>query len=133
MAAEVDLDGAGLVTGRKEAAKLGQDVRRQVDIDDAAVGVVVKVSVIVEVGAVARRAAIEVDLLHQSAADQSIEAVVNRGQGNGRHEGFYARKYLVDRWVITLIKKNLINDLALGRGAQTAIGKLLGKWRCLSI
>jgi len=96
VAAEVELDRASLVAGGEETAKLLQNVGGQVDIDDTASGIVVKMSMILEVGAVPRGAAFEINLLDQPAADQGVEAVINRGQRDGRHEDFHARKNLVD-------------------------------------
>ena len=84
-----------------------------------------KMGVILEVGALARSFALEVDLLDQPAADQSVEAVVDRGEGDRGHLGFDAGEDFLRGRVVTLLQERTIDQLTLRRGAEPAVGEPL--------
>src|SRR6478736_7967248 len=127
LAAEVELDGAGVETGGQDRAQLVHEVRRQLDIVDLAGRLVVKMGVLVEVRAVAGRGALEVDLAHQAAADERLKAVVDRGEGDARHHALHAGENFVSSGVVALFEDNFQHDLTLGGGADVAGFQLLAK------
>jgi len=126
-AAEGDFDGLGVEAGRESGFQLGENRRRQVDVVGLARGFIVEMGVRSLIWAVAGGAALEVDGAHQVAVHKGFEAVVNRGQRDRRHFGFYSGKDFVGRRVIAFFQQTAINDFALGSSPQAALSEGLRK------
>ena len=71
-----------------------------------------------KIGAVAGGFALNVDLAHEARADEGFQAVVNRGQGDGRHGGAGAGVNFVGGGVVALVEQDGENVFALAGGAQ---------------
>lgn len=77
--------GAGDAGAFGEVPELGGvEIGRRVGIDDFAAGFAVEMDVLVEIGAVAGLAALEVDELDDSGRGEVVETVINRGEGDVR-------------------------------------------------
>ena len=124
MAADIQFDGSSFVTGREDAAKLSKKFGRQVDIDDAPGRFILKVGVFAKIWAVTGSPSFKIHLLHQPTTHERIEAVVNRGQGDRRHECFCARKNLFDGRVVARLQEDTIDQFALWRRTQPIDGEL---------
>src|SRR6478736_2744293 len=127
-AAEIQLDGAGVEAGGQDGTELSHEILRQLDVVDLAGGLVVKMRVLVEVRAVAGRSALEVDLANKAAADERLEAVVDRGERDARHHAFHAGKNFVRGGVVAFFEDDLEHDLALGGGANVASFQLFAEF-----
>lgn len=101
--------------------------RRDVDVVNGAGFLAVKMSVFVEVGAIAGGIALAVDLADEVAGDQGVEAVVNGGEGNAGRFLFAAHENLVGGRVVTFGDQHLVNHLPLGRRAHAMAGKGFGE------
>ncbi|MFM2178253.1 MAG: hypothetical protein RL015_2351 [Verrucomicrobiota bacterium] len=77
--------GAGDAGAFGQVPKLRRvEIAGRMGVDDLAAGFAVEMDVFVEIGAVARLAAFEVDKLDEARCGQMIQAVINRGQGDVR-------------------------------------------------
>ena len=100
---------------------------RQLDVVSLAGPLVVKMRVRVEVRAVAGRAALEVDDANQSALGERLEAVINGGKRDRGKLGLHAGKNFIGGGVVALFEEHAVNDLALRRRTQAAVGETLRK------
>ena len=77
--------GAGDAGAFGQVPKLRRvEIAGRMGVDDLAAGFAVEMDVFVEIGAVARLAAFEVDKLDEARCGQMIQAVINRGQRDVR-------------------------------------------------
>jgi len=88
---------------------------------------VVKMSVRVEIGAVAGRATLKIDRTHHIPLHKGFETVVNGRERDGRHLGFYPRVDFVCRRVISFLEQAVVDDLALRSISQTTIAEIAFK------
>jgi len=79
-----------------------------------------EMAMIKQVSTVARRGAIEVNLLDERAFDQCFQTVVNGGQRNGWHMLFRTHKYLNRSGMVTLLEKDSEYFLTLPSQPDTA-------------
>ena len=126
LAVEVDLDVLGGVARRQEATQVFEQVGRQVDVESTA-GFVVEVGVGSQVGAVAGGGALEVHRPHEFVLHQGLQAVVDGGQRDGRHDLLHANEDLVGGGVVALLEQDLVNGFALAGRAQAALREALGQ------
>ena len=115
---------ATMVRGQ-DGAKALHEVGWDFHIVDFARCVVVKVGVLVKVGAITRRLANEVDLLDQAALHEGFEAVVDRGQRDCRHPRFYPIEDLFGCRMVAFGKDHFVDHFTVWSGAQTAVGEAL--------
>src|SRR5476649_2884426 len=127
LATEGDLDGFGVEAAREDRADFFEEAGWQLDVVRLAGALVVKMRVRAEVRAVPGGAALEVHGADEVARDERFETVVNRGERDGGALGLHAREDFVGRGVVALLEQHVVNDLALRRGAQAAVGEALGK------
>jgi hypothetical protein len=80
-----------------------------------------------KIGAVAGCAALDVHRADEIARDQGLEAVIDCREGDRRKFRLYAGKHLIGRWMVTLFKQHVINNLALRGGAEAAVCQPLGE------
>jgi hypothetical protein len=72
-----------------------------------------------KIRAVAGGFPLNIDLLHQTAADQGFQTVVYSGHGYGGHLGLGPGVHLIGRWMIPLIQENAEHRLPLGSSSLT--------------
>src|ERR1035437_7916908 len=84
-------------------------------------------TMLLHVRAKARRAAFELDLAHEAALYQRVEAVINRGHGNVGHGLFGPDENLLRRWMVALLQQHVIDLLPLRRETETARAQPLGQ------
>ena len=72
-----------------------------------------KMRVFREVGAVARRLAMMMDMFDQAAFRQGFQAVINRRQRNRRHARFHPKKHFDRRWMIAFRHESIVDPAAL--------------------
>lgn len=89
-----------------------------VGVDHFPAGLAVEMDVLVQVGAVARLAALKVHLLDEAGRGEVLQAVINRGQRNAGRAGFDAVKDIRGGGVICGGGQNLKNLTAMGREAH---------------
>lgn len=120
---EGDFDVLGFETSGEEALEVGEEGRRDVNIEDATGTLVVKVGVFAEVGAVAGGLAVNIDLADEAAGDEGFETVIYCCEGNGGHRGAGAGVNLVGGGVVALVEQDGEDMLALARGALAGLGQ----------
>ena len=113
-AVEADFDDFGVEAGREDRAEALEDFGRELDVMDSAGGLVAEVGVRGQVGAVAGGLALVVDLTNQAAADEGLEAVVDRGEGEAWHDLPGPVEDFVDRGVVAFGQEDGEDGLALG-------------------
>lgn len=107
--------GAAHASAFREIPEFGWvEIAGGVGVDDFAAGLAVKMDVLVEIGAVAGLAALEVDELDQAVGSEVLQAVVNRGQRDVRGARFDSIQNVIGCRVIGRGGKN-IEDLAAMR------------------
>lgn len=113
----------GFEAGGEEALEVGEEGGGDVNIEDATGTLVVKVGVLAQVGAVAGRLAVDIDLADEAAGDEGFETVIDGREGNGGHRGASAGVNLVGGGVVALIEQDGKDVLALARGTLAGFGQ----------
>jgi len=88
-------------------------------------GFVVEMGVRAEIRAVAGRPTLEVDRADEVALDEGFETIVDGGEGDAGQLGLYPGEDFVGGGVVALLQEDVVNELALGSGAQAAVGQFL--------
>ena len=91
------------------------------DVGDMPAFRAVKVAVLLQVGAKAGRFPIDMDGLHQAAANHGLKAVVDRGERDRGHPLLGADKDLRGRGVIPLVHQHLVDLTTLRRQPQSSL------------
>ena len=81
-------------------------MKRNLDIVDGAALFAKEMAVIEQVGAIAGRGAVEINLFNEAVFDQSFQTVINSGQRNGGHMLFRSHKYLNRSGMVALLEKH---------------------------
>src|SRR5271165_3756238 len=84
-----------------------------------------EMAVILQIRAITRRSAVQVDLFHHAPADQRLQAVVHCGQRYGRHMLFRTQKHLRSSGVIPSLHQKPKDLFALFRQANSTGSKSL--------
>ena len=117
---------AGDFGAGREVPEFGRvKVRRWVGIDDFATAIAMEMDVLVQVGAVAGLAALELDLTDQAVSGEMLQAIVNGGQRDAGGALLHLGKKIVSRRVIGGLGEGL-KDLTAMRG-QPRIGAQNGQ------
>lgn len=99
-----------------EPARHGREDRfapGQIDIGHLPAFLAVKVAVLPHVGTEPGRAPFQRDLTHEATANEHIQAIVDRGEGNLRHPVLGALENVVRGRVVVALGDDLENVLAL--------------------
>lgn len=80
-----------------------------------------------QVWAIAGGTSFKIDGPDEVALDQRLEAIVDRRQRYHRHLRLGAREDVFRGGMVTSFEENAVNHLALGGGAQPAVGEALGE------
>ena len=124
---EGDLDEVGLVARGQDCFYLSEKLGRQINVEGGAGGLIVEVGVWLEIRTVAGGLALEVYLADEIALHEGFEAVVNRGEGDGRQVGTNPGVNLVGGRVVATLVQGPIDDFALGGITQTTVLQAFGK------
>ena len=95
----------------------------QIDVKHLVAFIAIKMAMLMHVRAEARRPALQSHLPHQTAFDESCQAIINRGHRDLRQVAFGSNKNLLGRRVIAFLKQYLINVLALRSKPKSARGE----------
>src|SRR5271169_1557306 len=90
-------------------------LRGQIHVKNRSAGIAMKMTMLVHVRAITRRAALQRDLPGQAAFSECIEAVIGRGVGNLRHLPLGTNEDLLGGRMIALVQQHGIDLLALRR------------------
>src|SRR5690606_27970565 len=103
-------------------ASLGRELLEdrfgEIDVEDRAADVAMKMSVFAHVAAEAGGLAVAVDLTDQAALDQLFQAVVDRRQRDRWHLAPHAAVDLVGRRMVAFVHENVVHQSALPRHPQ---------------
>jgi len=122
-AEEADFDDFGVEAGREDRAEALHHLGRELDVVDLSGLLVAEVRVRGQVGAITGRLALVVDLTDQAAADEGFEAVVDRSEGEARHDLAGTVKDLVDRGVVALGEEDREDGFTLGGDLLAALNE----------
>ena len=100
---------------------------RQIHVKDRVAAIAVKMPVLAHIGAEPGGAAVELHLAHEAAADERIEAVIDRGHGDVRHAPFGADEDLLGGGMVALLQQHVIDVLALWCKTQAARAQPFGE------
>jgi hypothetical protein len=120
-AAKIEFDrGDGVAIGEFPSA-VASGGRGHFDIGNTATLAANEVPVLLQVGAVAGRFTVDVDLFDQATFDEGFQTIVNRGQGDGRHLLLDPDENLGGSGVVSLFEQDVENLPPLRSEAQAAV------------
>lgn len=102
-------------------------LNRRLNIEHLFAGITIKVAMLAHIRAKARRAPLHVDLAHQPAMHQRIQAIINRGHGNFRPLFSSANKNILGGGMVTPLQQNFIHALALLGETKASISQSFAK------
>jgi hypothetical protein len=104
-------------------------IERGLDVGNRPARFTIKVTMFLQIGAIARRSTIQVDLFHQTPINQSFQTVINCRQGDRRHMLFSTKKHLRRGRVIPLLHQQPEDLFTLFGQAYSTGSKTLHKFR----
>lgn len=103
----------------------GLGIDGEVNVENPAAFIAVKVAVLLHVGTITRGGAVEIHVADEAALDQGVEAIVNRGHRDVRHALFGAQEDVLHPGMIALVEEHVVHVLPLRRETEAAIGEPL--------